>query len=340
MWKIIPQDSTTISKYSPFRGLVLTFARAKPFHYFEDYMWSVLLHFFAKSFRRRIRINVEEHGREEHGREEHGREEHGREEHGREEHGLEELDLEKLDLAQQNDQGWIASPLKLPFQELHGHVCVVHHDSLLVIGGRSGEEVYAAIHEIQLKEAPPYTSRGRSNTIRPICYHGAVKLASKVYIFGGIETSATRGIFPGAPRAIFLGATRTVQVFDPENNTCTELRRLPKALSHMACAAWREYVFVLGGKDGEGNVLDTVTMYDVNNQHDPKQCKNMKEKRCGCTAVTMRDIIVVMGGEDKNGDPLNTAEHFIILEDIWRDFPAMTEARAFATAVRCNISLP
>ena len=304
MWKIIPQDSTIEPKYSPFRGLVLTFASAKPFHYFEDYMWSVLLHFFAKSFRHGTGINVEE------------------------------LDLEELDLKGPNPakkkRGWIESPLsfqeELRFQGLYGHVCVVHHDSLLVIGGQFGDDVYDTIHEIQLKEAPPYTSRLRSQMPRPKCYHGAVKFAGKVYIIGGMETSdPIRG-----------GPTNTVLAFDPRKNTCTEMKSLPYPVSHMATTVWNDNVVVLGGKDNEGNVLNTGIMYNVTLKK-AIPFPPMENKRYGCTAVTFGDNIIVMGGLNEGREKLNSVECYNAVSKKWTELPGMMKRRAYATAVKCDI---
>ena len=73
--------------------------------------------------------------------------------------------VEELNLAQQNGH-WIKSPLKLPFQKLYSHVCVLYQNRLLVIGGQSNFKVYATIFEIQL--TPPYTWSLVSKMPRPI----------------------------------------------------------------------------------------------------------------------------------------------------------------------------
>ena len=56
------------------------------------------------------------------------------------------INVEELNLAKQNAH-CIESPFELPFQELYGHVRVVDHNRLLVIGGRFNREVKVTIHE-------------------------------------------------------------------------------------------------------------------------------------------------------------------------------------------------
>ena len=59
----------------------------------------------------------------------------------------------------------------------------------------------------------------------------------------------------------------------------------------------------------------------------------MKCKRRGCTAAVSRGAIVVMGGEDENGEELNLVECFTFDRYSWEDLPPMNEARWWATAV-------
>ena len=158
------------------------------------------------------------------------------------------------------------------------------------------------------------------------CYHGAAKIADKVYIIGGME-----GIEP----------RNTVVEFDLNTKISTNLEPLPQAVSNMAIAVWGSWVFIFGGRDDINNkILKTAIMYDVNydktRKPSYKTLDNMKTNRCGCTAVTIGDKIIVMGGEDENG-ALNTVECYDVVRHEWTEFPAMTEARAYATAAKCDV---
>ena len=230
---------------------------------------------------------------------------------------LNDTTVEELDLAQQNAH-WIESPFKLPFQELYGHVCVVDHNRLLVIGGRFNREVKDTIYEIQL--ILPYTSTLLCNMPRAICYHGAVTINEKIFIIGGTTTG------------FFQGATNTVLEFDPTTNTCTELNRLPYPVYHMATVAWKDIVVVLGGRDNESNIRNTVILYNVTTRsHD--MLPAMTKKRYGCTAATIGNDIIVMGGWDENGIAVNSVECYNFDINTWTELPEMTETRPRATAV-------
>ena len=254
----------------------------------------------------------------------------------------EELKLDVLDVLYEDEfkldvpnKGW----KRYKFQEIYGHVCVVHkrtvkqgHKSLeddralLVIGGRSGNGVSDRIEEIQ-PPFPPYTSNLHSTMPRPICYHGAVRIGGKIFIIGGSTGSDIRD---------------TILQLEKRRNTndYKVLKPLPYPVSHMATTVWQDNVVVLGGRDNEGNVLDTAILYNVTTQS-YRMLPNMTKKRAYCTAVTIGDKFIVMGGSDERAKKINSAEYYALgRETTWRTFPATIMPRARATAVRCNTPLP
>ena len=155
---------------------------------------------------------------------------------------------------------------------------------------------------------------------RAICYHGAVTINEKIFIIAGTTTG------------FFEGTTDTVLEFDPATNTCTELEPLPYPVSHMATVAWKDNVVVLGGRDNESNVRNTVIMYNVATRGH-RMLPEMTKKRYGCTAVTIGDDIIVLGGWDESGIALNSVECYNFDTNTWTELPAMSETRPRATAV-------
>ena len=235
-----------------------------------------------------------------------------------------------LDLAQPNG-GWNEHPLplpELPFQDLYGHVCLVYKKRLLVIGGRSNNVDVNTIYATQLTH--PFRSELLSNMPQPIRHHGAVTMNGKIFIIGGITGQATRN---------------NVLVFDPQANPeivnpYQELNPLQYAVSHMATTVCDDNVFILGGIDNEGNVLNTAIMYNVTTGVSTP-LPNMTTRRYGCTAVTIGKNIIVMGGVVETGAHLNSAECCEFDRGTpWAAFPAMIMPRACATAARCSIPLP
>ena len=235
------------------------------------------------------------------------------------------FDVEERDLAQQKAQ-WKTSSLNLnfEFEQLNGHVCVRKDPNrFLVIGGRStGEKIY----EIQLKDSPPYPSKlvtEMPEPLRNLCNHCAVRIGDEIFIIGGTKGPDTRD---------------TVALLNVKTNECTELGRLPYPVSHMAATLWLDNVLVLGGKNKENKALNTAIMYNVTLKK-AIRFPPMKNKRYGCTAVTIGDNIIVMGGWNEAGEKLKSVECYNVVGG-WKDLPDMNERRAAATAARCNITSP
>ena len=78
-----------------------------------------------------------------------------------------------------------------------------------------------------------------------------------------------------------------------------------------------------------GQPLNSVIMYNITKEESQK-LPSMSQKRSGCTAVIMEDVIVVMSGQDESS--LNTVEYYILGQDSWSELPPMHCARVGATA--------
>ena len=121
-------------------------------------------------------------------------------------------------------------------------------------------------------------------------------------------------------------------MFDPATNNFTELQSLPYDVYEMATVTWKDNVVILGGRDNEGHVLDTVILYNVTTGSH-RMLPNMKTKRCGCIAVIIGNNIIVMGGRRDHRKSVNSVECYNFDTNTWTEFPAMIKARQFATAV-------
>jgi hypothetical protein len=224
--------------------------------------------------------------------------------------------VEVLNLAEQGGH-WVKSQFKLPVPSC-GHACVVYQNHVFLIGGHVSSKPCDTIHEIQL--TPPYTSRLLTKMPTPIRDHGAEIVNGKIYIIGGRTAGRCED------------ATNTVLMLDPAANTCTEIKPLPHPVSTMATVTWKDNVVVLGGRDNQGNILNTVILYNVTTGSH-RMLPEMTNKRYGCIAVIIGDNIITMGGCDETHTELNSVECYKFQTNIWTEFPAMAEARVFATAV-------
>ena len=215
---------------------------------------------------------------------------------------------------------WTDFPAKLP-GKLSGHSSVVYNERLITIGGYDGcnRTCSDSIHEILLVQ--PHTRNLVSTMPRPRCYHGAQLCNNdKILIIGG------------TPTGLFKNSFDSVLMYDINKTECKEMPPLPFAVSQMATVGWSDNAIVIGGIDKQGEVLNTVVIYNVQTGKS-HMLPEMKCKRRGCTAAVSRGAIVVMGGEDENGEELNLVECFTFDRYSWEDLPPMNEARWWATAV-------
>ena len=100
----------------------------------------------------------------------------------------------------------------------------------------------------------------------------------------------------------------------------------------MATVRWGGNIVIIGGIGKDGNILNSVVMYNVNTGQN-RMLPPMRYKRRGCTAVVIGNNIVVLGGRDEQERDLRSIEAFNFETYTWQGFPAMSEARSFHTAV-------
>lgn len=225
--------------------------------------------------------------------------------------------MERLSMSQQPKQ-WLDFPVKLPFKS-NRHSCVVFQNRLLIAGGEdaAGSKVSDGIYEVQI--TPPHTSVLVGRLPQARVGHGAVIFNDKMLIVGGRTTIR------------YKDGIDSVLLFDINKRKGKEMSPLPFEVSQMATVCHGDSLFVIGGQDKEGNILNKVVMYDI----ETGKCQmlpSMKRKRAACTAVIAGNVIVVMGGRDGK-DYLNSVECFSLDRRVWEELPAMTTPRTYATSL-------
>ena len=223
---------------------------------------------------------------------------------------IETLDLNELPLK------WMEFPGQLPFK-CDDHQIVVYQQRVLHIGGYNYGQRRRSnlISELQLTS--PCVMEELYEMAEPRVGHRAEIFEDKILIFGGEGDR---------------GAYRSVVEYDPRENECKDMPPLPRPLTRMATIRWKDQVVVLGGCDKDGEVQNDVFMYDCKRQ-DNRFTTHVGE-RYGCCAVIVGNTIVVMGGEniEGNAQTLNTMEGFTVGSSTWKQLPVLNEAKFSAVA--------
>ena len=211
---------------------------------------------------------------------------------------------------------WSDCPIKLPAKMAY-HSSVLYNDKLMDTGGYDGNATSDKIQEVQV--VPPYTVKTLSKMPGPKQRHCTEIFDDSLLILGGTTGSFGQNV------------VSSVVLYDIKNNVCKRLKPLPYGVSDMATVRWGDNVVVIGGLNERGNALDTVVMYNVKTEQS-HMLPSMTCKRWGCTSVVVGNNIVVVGGAGEQG-PMKSVEIFNFKHLTWQEFPEMSEARYFHTAV-------
>ena len=205
-----------------------------------------------------------------------------------------------------------------------GHRTVCHENSVILTGGRDGNNVSDGVYEVGLN--PPHEVKLLTEMPEPRCFHGCEIVDDQLIMAGG-RTSY-----------YFKDAKNTVYLYDINNNECKTLPPLPSAVSNMAIVSYKGNVVLIGGVNEKGETLNTVVMYDIKTGQ-TKMLPCLNHKRAASTAVIAGNVIIVMGGYDyQTKTILDSVECLDLNTNVWRELSPMTTKRSAATAVLKLIS--
>ena len=107
---------------------------------------------------------------------------------------------------------------------------------------------------------------------------------------------------------------------------------MPTARTGVAAVALNGQVYVMGGLDAQGRIVDIVERYDP--QTDTwHEAPRLRTPRYNSAAVIFEGNIFVIGGRDSTNNPLKKVEVFIPSENDWESFDNLNEEREAPAAV-------
>ena len=121
---------------------------------------------------------------------------------------------------------------------------------------------------------PPYAAN-LTTMPQPRVRHAAVLINDNIFVVGGATSLNNKNNLD------------SVLMYDINSNQCKEMAPLPFAVSSMATVSKGDDVFVIGGENKNGKVLNTVVKYDTNTGKS-ELLPEMKYCRAACSAVITR----------------------------------------------------
>ena len=205
-----------------------------------------------------------------------------------------------------------------------GHKTVCHENSVILTGGRDGNNVSNGVYKVGLN--PPHEAKLLTQMPEPRCYHGCEIVDDQLIMAGG-RTSY-----------YFKDIKNTVYLYDINNNECKTLSPLPFAVANMATVSYKGNVVLIGGVNERGETLNTVAMYDIKTGQ-TKMLPCLNHKRAASTAVIAGNVIIVIGGYDYLTKTwLDSVECLDLNTSVWRELSPMKTKRSVAAAVLKLIS--
>ncbi len=168
---------------------------------------------------------------------------------------------------------------------------------IYVFGGLTGPS--QAINQIEEYDIASDTWTVLPYTLpQPLCEMAAVELGEAIYIIGGAKE------YGGAP-------TSKVYRFYPDTGfDSTNIASLTSPRAFMSACVADGKIFVIGGIDYSGAVLNTVEVYDTLTKQWTPSGHNLISKRAAHTSVVVGNKIYVMGGTQSFSTGLNSVEVF------------------------------
>lgn len=181
-------------------------------------------------------------------------------------------------------------------QDRAGHGAVVLNGAVYALGGVSGGGSPLASTEVyDGDDWYPYTPW----ILEPArAYFGIASVNESVYLAGGLSQFGPLDLL----ERYTVGAG------------AESLAPLPSPRGGLALASTDGALFAIGGVDPSGNVLATVTRYDIaSNTWTP--VASLNTAREGAVAAVIDGTIYVVGGRDANGNVLGTMERYLLSVD-------------------------
>ena len=205
-----------------------------------------------------------------------------------------------------------------------GHRTVCHENSVILTGGRDGNNVSDGVYKVGLN--PPHEVNLLTQMPEPRNYHGCEIVDGKVIMAGGKTSKYVKD------------NKNTVYLYDINNNACHILSPLPFSVAQMATVSYKDNLILIGGVNERGETLSTVAMYDIKTG-ETKMLPRLNYKRAESTAVIAGNVIIVMGGYDYQTDTcLKSVECLDLNTNVWRELSPMKTKRGDIAAVLKPIS--
>ena len=175
-----------------------------------------------------------------------------------------------------------------------GSASCVHNNNIMVTGGFIGQDDLDSIEVLNMNQHPLRWMIFQSKLPFKLSDHVAIVYQDKLYVIGGYNSSEHKT--SDLIHELALAAPYSAKV----------LARMPQPRQHHRAEIVNGKLLIFGGRTTvwSKGVTDSVLVYDFTTKKF-KPCPSLPKPVCRMSTVTWGNMIIVIGGEDKNDQVLN-----------------------------------
>ncbi|KAL9951326.1 hypothetical protein ACROYT_G043970 [Oculina patagonica] len=188
--------------------------------------------------------------------------------------------------------------------------CLKTHEEAIVVCGVRGKRSFCYLPNDKEKL---YLLAGMQSTRDPYSYTMS-SLHNKLFVVGGCMSARSS----------------TAEFYDPSHNLWTPTKPPEVVECCAGTATLQGFLYVVGGKDKNGEQLSTVQKYnpDTNQWQEVSPLSSPRSNVC---AVADESYLYAIGGESATGEYLDIVERFDPRKDCWDKLPSTLAKRASAS---------
>ena len=179
-------------------------------------------------------------------------------------------------------------------QPREGSASFVYNNNIMVTGGNSGQDGLDSIEALNMNQHPLRWMMFQGKLPFKLSAHVAIVYQDKLYVIGGYNWSENKT--SDVIHELALAAPYTSKV----------LARMPEPREQHRAEIVNQKLLILGGTTTglSKDATDSVLVYDFTTKKF-KSCPSLPKPVWGMSTVTWGNMIIVIGGADKNDQVLN-----------------------------------
>ena len=167
----------------------------------------------------------------------------------------------------------------------------VYNGDLIITGGHDGKDYTDSIEILKMNQYPLRWTMFDGKLPVKLSHHVVIVYQDKLYVVGGYNFSERKV------------SDRIYELTLTPPYTSKLLASMPQPRCHHGAVVVNGHLYVIGGTTTVHSIdaIDSVVVYDFI-KNEIKSCPSLPNHVCRMSAVTWGNMIVVMGGQDKNGN--------------------------------------